>query len=105
MRITTNVHFHANGVPHRLLEHYHLCAFQFCSTLVLTLQDFCTVSWYEDFIVFLREIRQKYDRHIFGKKSITNYTGVSKQEGMYGAFHEASILSLICPCILPVGMD
>ena len=69
----------------------------------MTLQDFCIDSWYEDFIVFLKEIRQKYDKHIFGKKSITNYTGVSKQEGMYGAFHEVS--EYIAFDMLPVGMD
>ena len=68
--------------------------FQFCSTLVLTLQDFCIDSWKRDFTVFLREIRNKYDKHIFGKRSIITYTGVSKQGGMFGAFHEVSIKCL-----------
>ena len=57
---------------------------------MLILHDFCIDSWKEAFLVFLSQIRQKYDKHIFGKKSIT-YTGVSSQGGMFGAFDEVSM--------------
>ena len=98
-----------NAVPKELkgycLRQQHLGAFQFCSTLELTLEDFCIDSWKHDFTLFLKEMLHKYDKHIFCKGSI-NYTDVSKQGGMYGAFHEVSIIMpLLRPHIIHVPVQ
>ena len=70
----------------------------YCRELVVTLQEFCIDSWKSAFLFFLKEVRMKYQMHIFlTKKSTTkyNYSGVSKQESMYNAFKEVTL-----PCAI-----
>ena len=62
---------------------------------MVTLQEFSIDSWKTAFLFFMKEMRVKYQTHIFlGKKPTTkyNYSGVSKQESMYNAFEEVIIV-------------
>ena len=53
------------------------------------LQKFSIDSWKAAFLSFLEDMQKKYKGHIF--KRTNNYSGVSKQDGMFSAFEEVTI--------------
>ena len=65
---------------------------------MITLQDFFLDSWKDAFLFLLKEMRLKYQAHLFvNKKSTTkyNYSGISKQERMSRAFEEVIVSILV----------